>query len=303
MAIERRKHPFQHEKNYRSLIENIRDYAIFMLDKKGRVQSWDQGARRQLGYKRAEVIGKSFSMFFTAQDRRKGLPRADLLSALHKGRLLDDRQYVRKDGKVYWSSGVLTSTIDKSGTSQGFSKIMRDVTEQKDLQKTIMHRSTHDYLTALPNRRSFEQSLIKALHSAPEKNVTGILFLDFNNFKTINDEHGHKYGDLALIEIAHRLTKSIRASDMVARLGGDEFVMLVRGFEDLDQIADFAKKILRIFRKEIVLGKKKFITTVSIGIAVHPFHGKKAADLLHRSDMALYKAKKGGKNQYIIYSK
>lgn len=303
MKKERRKHPLGTEKSYRSLIENIKDYAIFMLDKKGHVVSWDQGAQKQLGYKRSEVMGKSFSMFFTPTDKRKGLPKADMATALRKGRILDERPYVRKNGSTYWSSGVLTSTIDKTGSHQGFSKIMRDVTEQKDLQKIIMHRSTHDYLTTLPNRRFFEQSLVKALSTATQKSLAAILFIDFNNFKAINDKYGHKYGDLALIEIAHRLTTCIRASDMAARMGGDEFVILLRGFESQKLIIDFAKKILRIFRKEIVIGKKRFVTTVSIGIAIHPIHGKKAAELLHHSDMALYEAKKAGKNQYIVYKK
>lgn len=243
MKVDRRKHPIEVEKSYRSLIENIKDYAIFMLDKKGRVLSWDQGARKQLGYKRTEVIGKSFAMFFTNRDKRAGVPRSDINIAVHKGRALDERQYVRKDGSKYWSSGVLTSTTDKAGTHQGFSKIMRDVTEQKDLQKMVMHRSTHDYLTSLPNRRFFEQSLVKSLRASTKDGaLVAILFLDFNNFKEINDTQGHRYGDLALIEIANRLTESIRASDLVARLGGDEFVILLRGFENLQQIANFAKK-------------------------------------------------------------
>src|ERR1700687_1106317 len=109
MKRERRKHPVEIEQSYRSLIENIMDYAIFMLDKKGCVVSWDQGARKQLGYKRTEVVGKSFSMFFTAKDKRKGLPKSDMATALRKGRSLDERQYVRKDRTTYWSSGVLTS--------------------------------------------------------------------------------------------------------------------------------------------------------------------------------------------------
>jgi diguanylate cyclase (GGDEF)-like protein/PAS domain S-box-containing protein len=302
MKANRRKHSIEIEKSYRSLIENIKDYAIFILDKKGNIMSWDQGARKQLGYKRTDVMGKSFSMFFTPKDRRSGIPKKDMLLALREGRALDERQYVRKDGSTYWSSGVLTSTIDRSGTHQGFSKIMRDVTEQKDLQKIIMHRSTHDYLTSLPNRRYFEQSLVKAIHAATKKSITAIMFLDFNNFKMINDTYGHKHGDLALIEIATRLTNNIRASDMAARLGGDEFVILLRGFGNSPQIERFARKILRLFRKEIVVAKKKFITSVSIGIAIHPTHGKKAAHLLRNSDIALYEAKKEGGNRYVIYS-
>lgn len=303
MAQERRKHPLKVERSYRSLIENIQDYAIFMLDKKGRVTSWDQGARKQFGYTRHEIIGKYYAKFFTAKDKRAGAPSSDMETALLKGRCLDERKYVRKNNSTFWSSGVLTSTTNKKGMHQGFSKIMRDVTEQKNLQKVIMHRSTHDFLTSLPNRRYFEQELIKELAESSKKHLVGLLFLDFNNFKRTNDEEGHRFGDLLLIEIAKRLVESIRNSDMVARLGGDEFVILLRDFENMEEIVKFAEKILSTFRKQFVIGKRKLVTSVSIGIAIHPPHGEKAADLLHHSDIALYEAKKGGGNKYVLYNK
>jgi len=303
VKTERRKRNIESEHSYKSLIENITDYAIFMLDKKGNVVSWDRGAKKQLGYTRPEVMGRSFSLFFTPKDKRNGVPKQDMATALSKGRALDEREYVRKDKTKYWSSGVLTSTVDKTGTHQGFSKIMRNVTEQKELQNMMLHRSTHDFLTMLPNRRYFEQSLVKALRAAEKTSLVAIMYLDFNNFKAINDEIGHKYGDLALIEIAHRLTKHIRSTDMVSRLGGDEFVILLRGFKNQTQINTFATKILRTFRSKIIVGKRKFLTTVSMGIAIHPQHGKKPADLLHHADMALYEAKKAGGNKFITYSK
>jgi len=144
-------------KSYRSLVENISDYAIFMLDKKGKILSWDKGAALQFGYASGEIIGKSFSIFFTHKDVKAELPAFDLKEARIFGRHIDERHYVRKNGKEYWGTAVLTSTTDKKGIHQGFSMIMRDVTEEKNLQQIIMHRSTHDYLTGLPNRRIFEQ--------------------------------------------------------------------------------------------------------------------------------------------------
>lgn len=99
-----------------------------MLDKKGRVTSWDQGGVKLFGYKRDEIVGKKFSLLFTSSDVKKGIPNSDMATAVEEYRHLDERQYIRKDRTKFWSSGVLTSTRDKKGTHQGFSKIMRDIT-------------------------------------------------------------------------------------------------------------------------------------------------------------------------------
>jgi diguanylate cyclase (GGDEF)-like protein/PAS domain S-box-containing protein len=288
-------------KSYRSLVENISDYAIFMLDKKGKVLSWDKGASIQLGYTNREIIGKSYSMFFTQIDIKAELPAFDLKEARILGRHIDERLYVRKNGKEYWGTAVLTSTTDKKGVHQGFSMIMRDVTEEKNLQQIIMHRSTHDYLTGLPNRRIFEQNLLECINKNKKNNLCAILFLDFNNFKHVNDKQGHGFGDLVLVQIAARLLKGIRAADMVARLGGDEFVILASGFTDAKDIKLFAEKIIRIFQMPFKIGKKEITTTVSIGISLYPNDSNKASQLLHYSDMALYEAKKNGGNQFWFY--
>jgi diguanylate cyclase (GGDEF)-like protein/PAS domain S-box-containing protein len=290
-------------KSYRSLVENISDYAIFMLDKNGKVLSWDQGARMQLGYSRQEIIGKSHSLFYTKKDISAGLPAFDLAEAKLLGRQIDERHFVKKNGKQYWGTAVMTSTINKKGTHVGFSMIMRDVTEEKKLQQIIMHRSTHDYLTGLPNRRVFEQNLLEAIDKSKKGKLVAILFMDFNNFKHVNDQQGHGFGDLVLVQIASRLLKGIRSTDMVARLGGDEFVILSSGFSDTGDIKNFADKILRMFHVPFKIGKKTVTTTVSIGVSICPQDGKKASQLLHYSDMALYEAKKNGGNQYWFYSK
>lgn len=273
-----------------------------MLDKKGNILSWDQGAEKQLGYVRKDIIGKNFSKIFTPEDAKRGVPELDMKVALSEGRHLDERQYVKKNGKLFWASGVLTSTTDKQGKHQGFSKIMRDVTEQKNLQATVTHQSTHDFLTGLPNRRFFEEVFSRAVQDTKGKYLLALFFLDFNNFKHINDSKGHRIGDFTLIEIADRLTKCIRLSDMVARLGGDEFVIVAGGFEDAKAIKKFSEKVLKMFRSPIKILKHKINTTVSIGVAVYPTDSTKTADLLHFSDSALYDAKKVGGNQYRFYS-
>ncbi len=302
MKERRSKKTINVAKSYRSLVENIRDYAIFMLDTDGKVLSWDKGAKLQLGYSRQEIIGKSISIFYTHKDVKAGTPEFDLAEAKLLGRQIDERHYVRKNGHEYWGTAVLTSTIDKKGKQVGYSMIMRDVTEEKNLQQIIMHRSTHDYLTGLPNRRLFEQNLLEAIQKNKKGSLVAILFLDFNNFKHINDHQGHGFGDLVLVQIAVRLTQGIRISDMVARLGGDEFVILATGFANMVEMKNFVAKIVNIFQAPLKIGKKTVRTTVSIGVAICPTDAKKASQLLHYSDMALYEAKRNGGNQHWFYS-
>jgi len=302
MRKERRRQPAEIEQSYRSLIENIKDYAIFMLDKKGKVVSWDQGGVRLFGYKRDEIIGKKFSVLFTKEDIKKGVPDSDLKKAVAEYRHLDERQYVRKDKTQFWSSGVLTSTRDKKGIHQGFSKIMRDVTEQTDLHRTAVHNSNHDFLTGLPNRSFFEEKLIESILWTKTANILAVLYMDFNNFKRTNDEMGHRFGDLVLIEIAHRLSGHIRISDVAARFGGDEFVILVKQLQSKEDAKRFARKILKGFDAPIFIGKKSIQTSLSIGVALYPDDAKKPGDLLRLADTALYQAKKLGGNQYQFYS-
>ncbi len=274
-----------------------------MLDKNGRVGSWDQGGVKLFGYKRDEIIGKKFSVLFTKEDIKKGMPDSDMATAIQEGRHLDERQYVRKNKGKFWSSGVLTSTRDKKGTHQGFSKIMRDVTQQTDLHQTAVHNSMHDFLTGLPNRNFFEENLIDSIPRTKKGNLLAVFYMDFDNFKSTNDKLGHRCGDLVLIEIAHRLSHNIRMSDVAARFGGDEFVILAKNLDNKNDVARFAQKIIKAFKAPVVVEDKIIQTSVSIGIALYPGNGEKPSELLRFSDMALYQAKKLGGNQYQFYSK
>ncbi len=274
-----------------------------MLDKKGKITSWDQGGAKLFGYKRAEIIGKDFSILFTKEDIRRGTPGSDMKNAVSEGKYLDERQYVRKNKTKFWSSGVLTSTRNKYGTSQGFSKIMRDVSQQNDLHTLAVHNSTHDFLTGLPNRSFFEEDFLESIKRTKRGKLLAILYLDFNNFKRTNDEEGHRFGDLVLIEVAHRLSHAVRSSDIAARFGGDEFVVLAKQLESKANAIRIAKKIVRAFDIPILIEKRVIKTSVSIGVALYPLNGKKPADLLRLSDTALYQAKKRGGNQFQFYSK
>src|SRR5688572_6691777 len=113
---------------FRLLVDNVRDYAIFVVDPQGRVQTWNPGAERLLGYRDDEIIGRSADIFFTPEDLQAGVPQLEMRQALEAGRGDDDRWHVRKDGSRFWSGGVMTPLRDGGGTLRGFAKIMRDRT-------------------------------------------------------------------------------------------------------------------------------------------------------------------------------
>src|SRR5919109_159938 len=124
---------------FRLLAENVRDYAIFVVDSQGRVQTWSPAAERLLGYREDEIIGQSADRFFTPEDARAGVPRQEMQNALATGRGEDDRWHVRKDGSRFWSNGVMTPLRDEGGTLRGFAKIMRDRTELKRADLARQH--------------------------------------------------------------------------------------------------------------------------------------------------------------------
>jgi diguanylate cyclase (GGDEF)-like protein len=163
--------------------------------------------------------------------------------------------------------------------------------------------ATHDALTGLPNRTLLYDRFDIALASAQRKKTKlALVSLDIDNFKTINDKLGHETGDKVLVEVACRLTSSLRAIDTVARFGGDEFVLLLWEIDHPDDAIKVMQKILHSFRRPFILDEHKLIVTASIGIALYPEDGKDINDLLKKSDEALYCVKNNGRDNYQFHT-
>lgn len=160
-----------------------------------------------------------------------------------------------------------------------------------------------DPLTGLPNRQLLRDRMEQAFHSASrlENSYLGILFVDLDHFKKVNDNYGHATGDAALIEIAARLRRCIRESDTVARLGGDEFVVLICNLRDVDETAIVAERILNDCSRPIVVGGHIFQISVSVGIATWPTDGMTVDQLIHNADLAMYSSKDQGRNKLRFY--
>jgi diguanylate cyclase (GGDEF)-like protein/PAS domain S-box-containing protein len=192
---------------------------------------------------------------------------------------------------------------DKQGTFMRIAGTNMDIHERKLNELRVEYLAHHDELTSLPNRVSFNHSLEHAIRQAKRRRAKlGVMFIDLDRFKNINDSLGHDYGDQLLQEISVRLQSALRDSDIVARLGGDEFVVLVEGWQASEDLIAVGQKILHAVSRPFVLDGQEYDLTTSIGISTYPQHGADAQELLRHADVAMYRAKELGKNNFQFYT-
>jgi diguanylate cyclase (GGDEF)-like protein/PAS domain S-box-containing protein len=181
---------------------------------------------------------------------------------------------------------------------------IEDITARKQSEEKIQHMAFHDSLTGLPNRELFSDRLNIALIQAKRNKMkVGVIMLDLDHFKDVNDTLGHDVGDILLKATAERLSGILRKGDTVARFGGDEFVMVIPDIKVIEGIIEVAQKIIDRFHKPFLIDTNQFIVTTSIGIAVYPNDGIDEVNLLKNADIAMYQAKQAGRAQYIFYEK
>ena len=206
-------------------------------------------------------------------------------------------------GKKIWISISGEPVFDPSGAFKGYRGVGKDITERKLDEERIQFLASHDPLTSLPNRARFSEMLNLALQNARRYNRSfGVLFIDLDRFKIINDTLGHGAGDKLLQEMSKRLTRTVRTSDVVARLGGDEFVVLVQEVSEAKQVEAVARKLLSAVIKPMFMQGQECRVTASIGICMYPGDAEDEQSLMKNADIAMYRAKEEGKNTYKFYS-
>lgn len=177
-----------------------------------------------------------------------------------------------------------------------------DITERKEVEETIRHMARHDALTGLPNRLMFHDHLQQALVNAERiDKMVSVLYLDLDHFKDVNDTLGHPVGDLLLQRVSERLQACARESDTVARLGGDEFAIIATNLTQIDDVTILARRIIETVGQPFSLDGQKVHTATSIGITMFPADSHDPDQLLKNADMALYRAKDGGRSRYQFY--
>lgn len=215
-------------------------------------------------------------------------------------------RYFPEPGKMIWLNVSATPERQKCGAIVWHGHLS-DITERKQAERRIEKMAYVDALTQLPNRRMFTDRLGRAIGDSRRESQHGaVLFIDLDNFKALNDTHGHDVGDELLRQVAARLSDSVRAADLVSRFGGDEFVILLERLGDdhedaLARASGAANKILREFVAPFDLSGVLHSTTPSIGVAVFDDSAEPADDILKSADLAMYEAKKSGRNGYVLF--
>jgi diguanylate cyclase (GGDEF)-like protein len=180
-------------------------------------------------------------------------------------------------------------------------ELHNEIGERKKIQDRLNRIATHDELTTLPNRYLLKQEAIKALSAASRfKHNVGIMFIDLDEFKAVNDNHSHEIGDVVLVEISLRISDEVRNIDTVGRVGGDEFVIILPDCNSPSNLKDIARRIIDKIKLPVECIKISEIVSASIGISVFPDNGNDFDTLLSKADSAMYQAKKLGKNQFCL---
>jgi diguanylate cyclase (GGDEF)-like protein/PAS domain S-box-containing protein len=207
------------------------------------------------------------------------------------------------DGGARWFSINGQPLFDDSGAFIGYRGTGSDITTRKLTEQRVYHVAQHDVLTGLPNRSLLQDRLDQAVAYATRSRFpVWVMMIDLDRFKYVNDSMGHKAGDVLLVTVAARLRSSLRDSDTVARLSGDEFVIILSEHAGEPLTRDIVQRVMEAVARPVMLGAKEFMVTCSIGVAVYPSEGTEADNLIEHADIAMYSAKKQGRNNFQFYT-
>ncbi|MES3008528.1 MAG: EAL domain-containing protein [Pseudomonadota bacterium] len=276
--------------------------AVLITDRNGVIEYVNPRYTQITGYSNDEVVGV----------------RADILYAPHitddQNRTLGDclkgglsweasMASTRKNGERFWQSVSASPIRNETGELGHIVFGIEDISEQRETHAQMEKLAFYDPLTGLENRRLFKDRLDQCLkHVRRNKNMMALLFLDLDQFKRINDTLGHDAGDELLCTVARRIKKCVREEDIVARLGGDEFTILLPNLRDARSAAQVAGKILKALNQPVQLTTQEVIVSVSIGITLAPEDSMNASVLMRNADLAMYRAKDQGRNNFQFFT-
>jgi len=289
------------EERFRSLVQNSADVNV-VLGVDGAIVYESPAAQRVLGYRDQARIGRPMFEIVHPDDQVwAGAVLADVLRS-PGAQLSGELRARHADGSWRYLEVVLKNLVADPAVG-GVVVNYRDVTTRRTLEDELKRQAFHDSLTGLANRALFADRLEHALARARRRaNSLAVLFIDLDDFKTVNDSLGHGEGDLLLVAAASRLSDAIRAGDTIARMGGDEFAVLVEDASGDETPVDIARRLLAILEPPFDRGGKELFVRASVGVAVASASGHSSDDLLRNADIAMYTAKTNGKNRIEVFT-
>lgn len=276
--------------------------GVMITDTKGVILSINEAFSHYTGYTPAEVIGKQPNILRSGR-QGEAFYRHMWQSLAQEGQWEGEIWNRRKDGKNYLEWLTISAIKNEAGETTHYVAVFSDITSEKENEKRLYQLAHYDQLTELPNRMLFLDRLKQAINRARRNNRrVAVMFLDLDGFKAVNDKLGHQVGDELLRQIAKRLSDTLRASDTVSRFGGDEFTVAIPDLGVNDDIAHVAQKIIDVVAAPCTIADHKVTVTTSIGIGLYPDDGDNGDMLISCADLAMYEAKKAGKNSYRFFA-
>lgn len=297
---------FEEKERAQVTLNSIGD-AVLTTNLPGHVTYMNVVAEAMTGWTREQALGRPLAEVFMIVDGVSREPAPNpALRAIRENRtvgLARDSVLVRRDGGEASIEDSAAPIHNRLGEVTGAVIVFHDVSESRAMASKMAHQAQHDFLTGLPNRALLTERLARAIGQAERhRKMVGLLFIDLDYFKHINDSLGHAVGDLLLQNVAERLMLCVRGTDTVCRQGGDEFVILLAEIEQPRDAAPIAEKLLSIFATPSVIGGHELHVTPSIGISIYPDDGKDVDSLMKNADTAMYFAKASGRNNYQFFT-
>jgi diguanylate cyclase (GGDEF)-like protein/PAS domain S-box-containing protein len=277
--------------------------SIIATDLEGKVLYWNRGAQELYGWSSEEALGRNLRDLTVPEEL---LDQAEeVRSELRAGRTWSGEMLLRrKDGSRVPILGTATPIFDERGNLAGMIGVSIDISERKALEAELERRASHDLLTGLPNRRAFVDRLGQALLRTRRRKSTkvGVLFMDLDGFKSVNDSLGHEAGDRLLVALAERLKNRLRPEDALARFGGDEFAVLLESVEDPSEPIRVAQRIAQSLREPFAVNDHQVSVSTSVGITLGTAHANDDPEgMLREADAAMYRAKEQGPGRYAVF--
>ena len=293
----------RHYENKLQLISKVFEKsndAILITDENTKIIETNIAFEKITGYTNIEVLGKNPSLL-QSNWHEKNFYKIIWKNIIENGYWEGEIWDRRKNGEVFVNKTFI-SKIESKGKVTNYIGISKDITQSKEYENHIKQLAYYDVLTGLPNRTLFEQNLDLVINDCKRYDRRfGLVFLDLDDFKAVNDNFGHLIGDKLLQNIANILMASVRQSDSVARLGGDEFILIIKDLKKNSDINTVAEKIISEISKKIIIDSHELNVGVSIGISIYPDNTKSSIELIKKADIAMYNSKNNGKNQYSYF--
>jgi diguanylate cyclase (GGDEF)-like protein/PAS domain S-box-containing protein len=278
--------------------------SVIATDLEGKVLYWNRAAQGLYGWSSEEALGHRLRDLMLSEEL---LDQAEVVAShLRAGRTWSGETLLRrKDGSHVSVLGTVTPFFDDRGNLAGMIGVCTDISERKALEAELERRASHDLLTGLPNRHTFVDRLGQALlrtKRGKEGRKVGVLFMDLDRFKTMNDSLGHEAGDRLLLTVAERLRNRLRNEDVLARFGGDEFAVLLEEVADASETIRVAQRIAESLREPFTVDDHQVNLSTSVGIALGSAHTNDDPEgMLRNADAAMYKAKEQGLGRYAVF--